>query len=490
MDELVYELQQLKNTKELEKQKDTALIPANVKTKNLEKYERIHRRWQGIPAIAITKNGIMYCACYSGGNGEGKDNYVLVERSKDGGQTWSEPIAVVDPEGYVRAFDACLWVTPNNELALFWNQSFGGFDGRAGVFLSICKNPEKENLCWTSAIRITDGVMLNKPIIGEHGEWLLSLSLWNNVESDFNQDCTDRMIKVYATSDKGVSFYKMGEFTMPGRYYDEPMTVQHKDGTLHMLVRLPDGIGEAFSKDGGKNWGHIQKSKFWGPNSRFYFGRLMSGNLLLVNHQIEREDEESKETLFPKRSHLSAWLSEDDGLTWSKPFLLDEREGISYPDVDQDEEGNIYIIYDYLRFKEKQLLLAKITEEDILNGQIKTMGSYLRKGMSWGQAGTTFVAKKIRNPQVVGFEHLYFLHGRSGNNGEQAGNFVLYCSEDGIHWDEGRYLKVRTEGLGAYSNNLVIGKGTSHEKLLIQASHAYKDNQTNVLHWQIIKRKV
>ena len=129
MDELVYELQQLKNTKELEKQKDTALIPANVKTKNLEKYERIHRRWQGIPAIAITKNGIMYCACYSGGNGEGKDNYVLVERSKDGGQTWSEPIAVVDPEGYVRAFDACLWVTPNNELALFWNQSFGGFDG-------------------------------------------------------------------------------------------------------------------------------------------------------------------------------------------------------------------------------------------------------------------------------------------------------------------------------------------------------------------------
>ena len=36
---------------------------------------------------------------------------------------------------------------------------------------------------------------------------------------------------------------------------------------------------------------------------------------------------------------------------------------------------------------------------------------------------------------------------------------------------------------------MVIGKGTSHEKLLIQASHAYKDNQTNVLHWQIIKKK-
>ena len=53
--------------------------------------------------------------------------------------------------------------------------------------------------------------------------------------------------------------------------------------------------------------------------------------------------------------------------------------------------------------------------------------------------------QKIRNPQVVGLNICIFFHGRSGNNGEQAGNFVLYCSEDGIHWDEGRYLKVRTQ---------------------------------------------
>ena len=139
--------------------------------------------------------------------------------------------------------------------------------------MSICKNPEKENLCWTSAIRITDGVMLNKPIIGEHGEWLLSLSLWNNVESDFNQDCTDRMIKVYATSDKGVSFYKMGEFTMPGRYYDEPMTVQHKDGTLHMLVRLPDGIG-SFFKRWWKELGAYSKIKILGTKFQILFWKI------------------------------------------------------------------------------------------------------------------------------------------------------------------------------------------------------------------------
>lgn len=84
------------------------------------------------------------------------------------------------------------------------------------------------------------------------------------------------------------------------------------------------------------------------------------------------------------------------------------------------------------------------------------------------------------------------LHKKQGSVTVQlrfARSSVTFCAKRD-NWDEGRYLKVRTEGLGAYSNNLVIGKGTSHEKLLIQASHAYKDNQTNVLHWQIIKRKV
>ena len=122
------ELQQLKRNEKLEKIKDTSLIPSQVKTKHLEAYRRKNRVWQGIPSIAVTKKGILYCACYSGGDGECAENYVLVERSVDGGETWSEPIAVVDPEGYVRAFDMCLWITPKDELALFWNQRFCVFD--------------------------------------------------------------------------------------------------------------------------------------------------------------------------------------------------------------------------------------------------------------------------------------------------------------------------------------------------------------------------
>lgn len=72
--------------------------------------------------------------------------------------------------------------------------------------------------------------------------------------------------------------------------------------------------------------------------------------------------------------------------------------------------------------------------------------------------------------------------------GENAGHFVLYHSEDGIHWDEGTYLRMATQGAGAYSNNLVVhGADGEEEKLLIQTSHAYFQNRTNTIMWWLRK---
>lgn len=60
----------------------------------------------------------------------------------------------------------------------------------------------------------------------------------------------------------------------------------------------------------------------------------------------------------------STYLSCDDGKTWSKQLLLDERDGVSYPDVAQDDNGDIYIIYDYNRYKDMEILMAVIRETE------------------------------------------------------------------------------------------------------------------------------
>ena len=115
-----------------------------------------------------------------------------------------------------------------------------------------------------------------------------------------------------------------------------------------------------------ETWENPGKSDIPGPNSRFQVMRLRSGNLLMVNHQPENglyrpnPDEE----FFYIRSQLTAYLSCDDGKTWSKQLLLDERDGVSYPDVAQDDNGDIYIIYDYNRYKDMEILMAVIRETE------------------------------------------------------------------------------------------------------------------------------
>lgn len=366
-------------------EKDMALERVEINIKREKKYFRENRNWQGIPGIDCTKGGRFFRCFFSGGTDEGPDNYVAVEISDDRGCTWSEPIAVVDPPGKVRAFDPCLWRTPEGNMMLFWAQSYGGFDGRAGCWYSVCTTPDTDVENWSQPKRIGDGVMLNKPTVLSTGEWALPIALWGHMKSGLNADMQNCLANMYVTDDGGETYQCRGGVDMPGRWFDESMILEHEDGTIRMLIRRKDGIGEAFSDDGGRSWRDIGKFRFGGPNSRFHIRKLHSGNILLINHwsptntfDTPRGDDPD----YMARNHLAAFLSCDDGVTWSAPLLLDERELVSYPDAVETPEDKIYIIYDRDRNVQKELLMACITEEDILAGQLVSEGSYLKKVIS------------------------------------------------------------------------------------------------------------
>ena len=53
-------------------------------------------------------------------------------------------------------------------------------------------------------------------------------------------------------------------------------------------------------------------------------------------------------------------------MTWEGGLLLDAREDVSYPDGVQGDDGVIRVIYDYSRFKAREILMASFTEEDVL----------------------------------------------------------------------------------------------------------------------------
>jgi hypothetical protein len=135
-----------------------------------------------------------------------------------------------------------------------------------------------------------------------------------------------------------------------------------------MLLRNTGGMAQSVSTDGGQTWkeGSIYLEGRTFKNKRFFVRRLRSGALLLVRNNAPDG----------KRSHLSAFLSDDDGATWSDGFLLDERES-SYPDGVQAGDGTIYIIYDHQRYTLNRLgeegvgsvQLAVFREDDIRAGK-------------------------------------------------------------------------------------------------------------------------
>lgn len=343
-------------------EKDKSLEPAVMNTAPGTEYFKINRLWQGIPSIERTRKGKLFVTFYSGGKGEGPDNYVAVIRSDDDGKTWSNPLLVIDPPGKVRAFDPCLWHDPQNRLWLFWAQSYEFYDGRVGVWASICSNSDGDHLRWSTPVRIANGIMLNKPTVLSTGEWLLPCAVWGyknpdgiQVHSEYNFIPSEMFSNVICSTDNGNNFSLIGSADIPNRSFDEHMLVERKDNSIFMFARTREGIGRSISNDKGKTWATGKSQVFNGPDSRFFIRRLHSGNLLLVNHHN-----------FTDRNNLAAMISEDDGATWKGSLLLDERNNVSYPDGVADENGKIYVIYDRGRYAEKELLLAIFTEEDVI----------------------------------------------------------------------------------------------------------------------------
>ncbi|MBO4217496.1 MAG: exo-alpha-sialidase [Clostridia bacterium] len=106
-------------------------------------------------------------------------------------------------------------------------------------------------------------------------------------------------------------------------------------------------------------------------------------------------------------------------------------------------------------------------------------------GLTWTETGKSFCAKRIRNPQVAKVKGGYILHGRSGCMGKELPmQFVLYTSADGIHWDDGVFLYMASDGATAYySNNLVLDRGDGSQRVLIQSSIPYSKGCVNIAHW-------
>ena len=333
------------------------------------------RKHQGVPSVAVSKsNGRMWCTYYADPlGGENHLNYCVLATSADDGRSWKE-VLVADPdgEGLKRAFDPEVWIAPDGKLRWTWTErtldpektnvrnAWNGLTNVESDMLHVVElDAENEPSAPYPPVRaLMRGVMMCKPTVTGSGEWIFPLCEWGGAPSS----------KFYVTRN-GRDFECRGGVTLPEewRQFDEERAVELSDGRWWALIRTKTGLCESYSSDRGRTWTAPVVSKLGHPNARLFITRLPSGNLLLVKHG--KIGEEPEGGTWKVRKDLLAFVSSDDGKTWEGGLLLDGRTGVAYPDGDIAKDGMITVVYDHNRTKEKEILMARFTEEDARRGE-------------------------------------------------------------------------------------------------------------------------
>ena len=367
---------------------DLALIPPIINTSPSSKYQYDQQSYVMALTNEITPKGRLWVAWI--GNEDGPASILLAAKSDDGGKTWSNPCLVIDamiPDFTVprTVIIGNFWTDPTGRLWLFFDQTMDHHDGRGGVWVTICENPDADQPVWSKPKRIWHGAMLNKPTILSSGEWVLCTYLlqvnpprpgyrigFNVVGFNVFPELEPyRGVNLLVSKDQGRTWELRSVQKFPNPDWHEPMVVEKQNGQLWMLTRTRTGIMETFSNDKGYTWTEpIPSINFKHPNSRFFFRRLASNRILLIKNGTQLNEHNG-------RNQFSAWLSEDDGQTWKGGLIIDDQQRVTYPDGTQGSDGTIYITYDHNR-GDGEILMARFTEEDILAGKIIGSQSQLK----------------------------------------------------------------------------------------------------------------
>ena len=349
-----------------------------------EPFVERHQTWQGIPGIERTAKGRVFASWFTGGPKEpSPENIVLLCYSDDQAKTFTQPQVMAVPTNGTRCFDPTLWIDPKGRLWYIFNR--GNQDTAVhDVHARICEDPDATPPVFGAEFRVgfegPYAFRMNKPTVLSTGEWVMPVT--HATEPIHSWFAGPRQLQgVGISTDEGKTWKLHGALKAP-EWALECMITELKDGRLWLLTRTGGGfLWESHSSDKGRTWTEAKASTIANPGSRFFIRRLASGNLLLVNHHGFTGK---------TRSHLSAQISTDDGQTWSKGLLLDERKGVSYPDGVQDREGLIWITYDRDRQGEGEILLAKFREEDVLACKNASGAVILKQTIS-----------KLQKPQLV-----------------------------------------------------------------------------------------
>lgn len=353
--------------------------------------ERVSK-YSRIPGLIVTQKGTLVATFDNryGHNGDlPADIDVAVSRSTDGGQTWSPVITCInarDLEGIGQGVGdpAILLDESNNRVWIaglaapktghpIWKSEAGSTSPeKCAQFILAYSDDEGET--WSQPINITEsikrlgdddtrdwGCIFQGPgngICMRDGTLVFPAQVWAT-KGPGEKMGSKKVGAIVYSKDKGKTWHSSREMDFGG---SESTVAELSDGSLMMNTR--EGIGGVrqvgVTSDLGETWdkhpsvnteeGRLRNpfcqailiSLFNEGNSTYNFGKKAEHALIFSNPNAG------------KRSHMSLKVSTDDGSSWSKGLLYDERWGMGYSAIYPIDENYLGVFYEsqhhYLQF--------------------------------------------------------------------------------------------------------------------------------------------
>ena len=325
-----------------------------------------------IPAIITSSDGSLVVATDKrkyNNNDLPEDIDILINRSTDGGRTWSEPYTLAQGQGVGKGFGDCALVRTNDEGGLL-----AAFVGGCGFWQGRPENPQRTYIArsydngqtWSQPRDITDELYgLNCPnevsrtwhsaffasgngLLTSAGRIMFVLAVRDTEEW---AACN----YVVYSDDNGESWHISGRASQRG---DEAKLVELADGRILMSIRHEGERWYNLSDDGGVTW--RPETSAWidlvatacnGDIIRYSLANKGEGRNILL-HSLPGPE---------RRENVTVYVSYDEGLTWpvskclvpyasaysSLCILPDHSIGLYVEESDGDTLGYSMVFYNF-----------------------------------------------------------------------------------------------------------------------------------------------
>jgi hypothetical protein len=328
-------------------------------------------------------NGDLLCAWLSGADKEpSPDNCVLLARSSDNGETWSEPTVLV-PAGVMAGILTNLFTTNDARsviaLGAHWPASKEYTEWHYFRMVS-----HDSGMTWTEPLPIDLSGDGSRTLSIGHGQGAVSLTSGSYLYPGMSYDKRPAPLTAPATalahaqSEAEALAMSAGDGRGGGKFSDylmgccvwispddtattwqhhglvnnrplgliEPTVAEMSDGRLVMLMRAEWGgfLWRSDSADGGITWSDAWQTDIPNAGSLVHLLRLADGRHALLHNPTSGVVGQKG-----PRDPLSLWISDDDLKSWSLREDILTGGQLAYPNAIQVDTETLLFVYDHDR---------------------------------------------------------------------------------------------------------------------------------------------